>query len=67
MTLRRAKRRLAVQHPREGFGPGSEVRWKLPEEPSPITDHIVDIPAQPSGLNTYDKYVSKYEGEEGAL
>jgi hypothetical protein len=40
-TVKRAKRRLAVQSSREGFGPGSKVLWFLPDRP-PYDDASIE-------------------------
>jgi hypothetical protein len=39
-TVKRAKQRLGIQSSREGFGPGSHVRWFLPGRP-PYDDLLI--------------------------
>jgi hypothetical protein len=61
-TIQRARRRLGVKSDREGFGPGSQVYWRLPdvwdgEQHDAYMSHTVHT-SHPSESDMYEKYVT---------
>ncbi len=69
-TIQRARRRLGVKSDREGFGPGSQVYWRLPdvwdgERPDAYLSHTVHT-SHPSGGDIYAKYVTSMPEDESA-
>lgn len=67
-TIQRARRRLGVKSDREGFGPGSQVYWRLPdvwdgEQAEPYMSHTVHT-SQPPESDMYEKYVTCMREDE---